>query len=373
MSKKIMIFVMLFSVVLGASLALAQDDEAIEADLPADDLAGTSWHLSTMAGETVLSDVLVTLTFDEEGRATGTAGCNRYNTEYTHDDEALTFGLIASTRMFCAPEGVMEQETAFIAALEAATAYEIHNDLLMIHYGDDQILDLVRAKSLVGTQWELVTINQAGLLEDSQVTLQFDEEGNAGGNAGCNSYGGTYTVADDGLTFGMLITTLMACDEELMEQETQYLEILGNIERFRLNHNFTMILTTAEGDELWFEQVHNLLGTAWQLDSIGGQDALADHPISLIFGEFDHAYGSACNQYNAFYEVLGDGEIIFGIVTFTMMYCSDEGVMEQEQAYHGALYSVDRYEVSDDQLVLYYVMDGEEGELIFSSSAPETE
>jgi heat shock protein HslJ len=372
MSKKITAFLILISMILGTAVAMAQETDD-EEQLPVDDLVGTTWQLSTMAGEDVISDVVVTLTFEEGGRANGTAGCNRYNTEYTHDDNALTFGVVATTRMFCSQDRVMQQEAAFVAALESATRYEIFNDLLMIYYGDDQVLDFFRVKSLNGTQWELSTMNQDDLVEDSTITLNFDEEGNAYGSAGCNSYSGSFTVADDNLTFGMLVSTLMACEESLMNQETEYLQILGNIERFRFNPNFTLILSNSNGDELWFNQVHDLLGTKWQLDSIDGQDVVGEKPITLEFEQFDQAYGSACNIYNAFYEVLGEGKITFGIVTSTMMYCSDQGVMEQETAYHGALYTAYAYEMTDEQLIIHYLNDDEEAQLIFSSFATETE
>ena len=51
-------------------------------------------------------------------RCSGSAGCNNYITSYTVDGNNLTIGMAAVTMMFCAePEGVMEQEAAYLAAL----------------------------------------------------------------------------------------------------------------------------------------------------------------------------------------------------------------------------------------------------------------
>lgn len=371
MLKKLTIIMLLVSAILGTTVAMADEESG---DVPSDDLANTQWNLSTIGGQSAILYHLVTLNFDDEGRVNGTGGCNFYNSDYTVDGDMIKFGLIASTRMMCMEDGIAEQETAFFDALESATRYEVYNDLLMIHYGDNQVLDLIRAVSLDNTQWELATLNQDGLVENSKITLQFDEEGNASGSAGCNRYGGSYTVSNSNMTFDALFSTEMACEEALMEQESAYLETLSKVNTHHYNTlNFSLILKTPDGGELWFNQVHDLLGTAWKLDSLGGQAVVGDRPVTLIFDEFDHAYGQVCNVYNSSYEVLGEGKIIFGIVTSTMMMCLGDDVMEQENAYQGALYGAYGYTLSDDQLIIHYFADDEEKELIFSPFATEPE
>jgi hypothetical protein len=73
----------------------------------------------------------VTAVFGEDGALTGSAGCNRYTAGYEIDGDSISIGPAASTRMFCAePEGVMEQETAYLAALESAATYAIQGDTL---------------------------------------------------------------------------------------------------------------------------------------------------------------------------------------------------------------------------------------------------
>jgi heat shock protein HslJ len=66
---------------------------------------------------------VVEAAFGDDGHLTGSAGCNRYSAPYTRDGDRIAIGPVISTRMFCAaPAGVMEQEAAYLAALERAAS-----------------------------------------------------------------------------------------------------------------------------------------------------------------------------------------------------------------------------------------------------------
>jgi heat shock protein HslJ len=55
----------------------------------------------------------------------GNSGCNSYLAPLVPANDFFNVGPIASTRQFCAePEGIMEQEVAFLAALAATNGYE---------------------------------------------------------------------------------------------------------------------------------------------------------------------------------------------------------------------------------------------------------
>jgi heat shock protein HslJ len=91
--------------------------------------------------------------------------------------------------------------------------------------------------SLAGTQWELESFgppgNEAPLVEGSQVTLIFEEGGQAGGNGGCNSYGAQYREENDVLSIQEIVSTLMACaDQRVTEQEGAYFRALESAERY---------------------------------------------------------------------------------------------------------------------------------------------
>lgn len=98
-------------------------------------VAGTAWTITGInngqGGVTSLvADTTVTLQFDSAGRASGTAGCNRYTASYTAERDGLKFGAAAATRMMCATPGVMEQEQAYLRALERVTTSRMEGDRL---------------------------------------------------------------------------------------------------------------------------------------------------------------------------------------------------------------------------------------------------
>ena len=75
----------------------------------------------------------LTADFDESGRVSGSAGCNRYAAAYTASDIEIRISAAASTRMFCAdPPGVMEQEAAFLAALAEAASFKVAGESLQL-------------------------------------------------------------------------------------------------------------------------------------------------------------------------------------------------------------------------------------------------
>lgn len=98
--------------------------------LDATALAGPEWNVTGINNgkEAVVSTITgstVTAMFGADGQVVGSAGCNQYSAQYTIDGATLTVGPPIATRVFCAdPEGVMEQEAAFLKALESSTTIE---------------------------------------------------------------------------------------------------------------------------------------------------------------------------------------------------------------------------------------------------------
>jgi len=91
-------------------------------------LEGTSWKLVSYddgsgALVSVLDDTEITADL-VKGELTGSAGCNNYFASYELDGQALTIGPAGATRKMCgAPEGIMEQEQAYLSILESVTGY----------------------------------------------------------------------------------------------------------------------------------------------------------------------------------------------------------------------------------------------------------
>jgi putative lipoprotein len=99
---------------------------------------------------------------------------------------------------------------------------------------------------LEGTNWELSAISKHRPIEESNITLSF-EEGLARGSSGCNSYGGAYQVNGEQIEFQEFESTVMDCTEPhgVMEQEIDYLNTLGNAQRFEIQDGQLLIYWSA--------------------------------------------------------------------------------------------------------------------------------
>ena len=88
---------------------------------------------------------------------------------------------------------------------------------------------------LAGSSWTLVSVGSNPVVEGSGARLAFDDAGNVSGSTGCNSVSGKYALDGPSLTFGMLATTRMACEETLMGQEASVLEALQNVSGWEID------------------------------------------------------------------------------------------------------------------------------------------
>jgi heat shock protein HslJ len=94
-------------------------------------LEGTSWQvMSYNNGKGGVTSLIIgteiSANFGEDGQLTGNSGCNSYFAEYEADGDNISIGTAAATEMACLePEGLMEQEQQYLAALETAASYKI--------------------------------------------------------------------------------------------------------------------------------------------------------------------------------------------------------------------------------------------------------
>jgi heat shock protein HslJ len=219
---------------------------------------------------------------------------------------------------------------------------------------------------LTGTRWNLVSMAGEEPLEQSTVTLDFDN-GELGGNASCNHYGGPYTLEGDSFSVGEVTQTLMACDG-VMEQEEAYLEMLQAAESLTLEDD-TLTIQTTEGDLVYEPAVDVALeGTEWMLSGIAENDAIVstavDANITATFEGGVMAGSAGCNSYTADYTVDGNS-LTLGDAIRTEMACEDEEVMERENSFLAALENVGGYEITRDTLTLL----DSEGNMVMSFTA----
>jgi heat shock protein HslJ len=98
---------------------------------------------------------------------------------------------------------------------------------------------------LNGTSWTLTQIQGKPVLADTRPDLSFDN-GQASGTGSCNGFGGDYTLSGNKLTFGPLMSTMMACmPQEVMDQEKAYFSALNSTASFRVEGDRLTLLDAA--------------------------------------------------------------------------------------------------------------------------------
>lgn len=104
------------------------------------------WRAETIRNRGVMGKPESVLEIAEDGKVSGTAGCNRIMGQMTVSGAHINFSPMSTTRMLCA-EDVMDQEGKFLAALGDARLWRIdeqRDKLILVDGQGVTILRLVR-------------------------------------------------------------------------------------------------------------------------------------------------------------------------------------------------------------------------------------
>lgn len=283
---------LLFSLTLALCLSACGDDDPVssKAGEPTSEYASRlvasavdqEWVLEAFVADEVetaaAAGTSVTLRFSEDGRVSGSAGCNSYAGAFAVVDSAkVSIGHLASTEMACLSGGVMDQESRYLRSLAAAIAIELGGEALYLYCGDggdhlrfaaapdgvdddpqdghaapdstvtdSTVTDSVRPapEDLIQRLWQLRSFeyrNDTGSFADAvpvdvEITAVFSGAGQVKGRAGCNEYFGRYEVgAEDGLTIHDVGLTEMFCQTpDLMAWEERYRNLLDDIDGYHV-------------------------------------------------------------------------------------------------------------------------------------------
>lgn len=214
-------------------------------------LEGNVWQLESYSDITagmkqVLPKGSIHAIFDE-GKLHGSAGCNQYSGVYQSSpkNRLVVSDRIASTMMACAP-AISQQERQYLALLPAVTHYRFKDDALQLLNAEHRVLLNFTARqtaTLENIQWQAMAINngRGGVVSarTTSLTSARFEEGKLAGNAGCNNYSASYTIADDSLAIGSIMTTRRLCAQPdgIMEQEQEFLQALQQARTFQLERD----------------------------------------------------------------------------------------------------------------------------------------
>ena len=139
----------------------------------------------------------------------------------------------------------------FMLSNVAIACTDNYNDTTVVSPANEeseinQESNVTQPNSIEGTVWKLVSYNQQPILAESEITAEF-AEGRVNGSAGCNSYFADYQLDNAQLSIERAGSTKKACPNDLMEQETTYLNFLNKAESTAVVDN-VLTINTPDGD-----------------------------------------------------------------------------------------------------------------------------
>lgn len=210
------------------------------------DLADVVWQLEEDSMGRLVDETFpgatITLRFDG-AQASGSAGCNSYGGGYQADvDGTLSFEGFAMTLMACPPP-LMALESAYLDVLGGVSAFQVASGELELIDGSSVLRfhpgAVPEALPLIGTEWTLTTITSGdvatSVISGTVITVALTSDDSVSGSAGCNRYHGTYAQTGDRLSFSPLATTKMACPDDVMAQESVFLDVMGRVASYTID------------------------------------------------------------------------------------------------------------------------------------------
>jgi heat shock protein HslJ len=227
------------------------------------DLSSKRWDLTEINGKRIYSSKAFLEIDASEDRFGGNAGCNRMFGKVDINGRNINFGDISTTKMFCTERGVMKLEMDLTRALERVTRFERNGNNLNLYARNRLILRFKGSKKadsddnsslkLEDKKWVLESIKNRNLPKiEINPFINFDKtKRSAGGNTGCNVFGGSYTASGETIRIYDVISTMRACiEDERMNVEREFKNGLQDANRYEISgrklylyRNKTLLLT----------------------------------------------------------------------------------------------------------------------------------
>jgi heat shock protein HslJ len=342
-----------------------------------------TWHLVAYGKDddiNIVSPGLPTfIKFQEDGNLYGNAGCNNFFGSFEAKENG-SFSVIeplGATMMFC--ERFMDEESAFLAALQSAKSLEF-NDVgqLVIRLNDSEEAEFMlfvnqSNVSLYGTGWVLSSLVDP----DGEITvppisaplLTFSEDGGLYGSGGCNRIMSGFTSEGNTIAIDEIASSMMYCDG-LMELEDRFNRGLAQVSRFEISGDRLVLSDEASINVLTFTGVEFLLTeTKWQLNTLNSEAISEDLLVTLTLSPGENSregvvFGSTgCNRFSGTYTMDGD-RLNINVLVVTVIMC-DFG-MEIETAFLEALRDPLTYKIEFNRLILV----SENNALVFLGEKP---
>lgn len=211
------------------------------------------------------------------------------------------------------------------------------------------------AEELDGRAFVSSAVDGYDLVEGSEINITFLADSMAV-NAGCNSMNGGFEIDEGVLTAGPFASTMMACDEALMDQDTWLSGFLESLPTIALAGETLTLAgddTTITLEEL---QPSALVDTTWKVTGTVANQGVSSVPADstasiMIAPDGTVSVDTGCNTGSGDVEVT-DETLTFGPIAITLRACADEAVNQVEQSMLAVLQGEVAYTIEGDNLSL---------------------
>jgi heat shock protein HslJ len=182
------------------------------------------------------------------------------------------------------------------------------------------------ADDLAGQAFESTDVTGYDLVEGTTIKLGFETD-MVGAQAGCNTQSGGYTITDGALEVSAMLSTMKACDDALMAQDTWLSEFLTSGPDITLDGDTLTLKGSDATISLEAETAPPLEGTTWVLTGTVATEAIsslpADAESTLTITDGQAAINTGCNSGSTTVEIT-DTTMTFGPIALTRKACPDE-------------------------------------------------
>lgn len=184
-----------------------------------------------------------------DGLVSGMAACNTYRGSFEVDGTTVTVGQLVSTERGC-EQPLMDAEAAYTSALQSVETAEVTDTTLVLTGPESTRLSftaLDREEALIGT-WDVIQLATTdavtGVLDGTEPTVEFLDDGTLSANTGCNNGGSSWELDGAQLTIGPIASTQMACEDPagIMDQEADLFAALEASKQIDITGDTLMLL-----------------------------------------------------------------------------------------------------------------------------------
>ena len=237
---------MLFFLSLFACLE-PKDDTASDTgseDPIADSFAGLDFVLQSAEGYTPVAQT-IRISFDESNGFSFGGDCNSMSGEYSMDGDVFGLSSVYGTEIGC-DTALMDEDSWLVTFFTSSPSLAFDGEFMTftgaeatLVFGDTEVV--IPDQELTGNVWMIDSYISGEVVVaynlDSQPTVSFADDGSVSVFGGCNNGGGSYSVDGSTISFSDMISTDMACSEDIMNAENHIFQTLIGDVTFEIDGN----------------------------------------------------------------------------------------------------------------------------------------